>query len=531
MTQKSILIIDDDKLILQTLSGLLIRDGWNIEVCQSGREGLERVESRRYDCILLDIRMPELDGTQVMEKMRELEKRGVIEKQNIIIMTGYADEAASIRVFQLGTWHYIQKPFDNSDLLRLLNQCVESARAAQLFEVPPPREEEERTFKQIRKLYDPASVNRKADLLARELEIPLRHIRGCTYDTDHFKGNIENPIGIVQIPLGITGPVEVKGEHANGSFWVPMATTEGALLLTYDLGMRLLKMSGAVDVELLSKGVHIDPMFPVSTGEDGRVSRFVDENFESIKQVAEGDSRHTKLIAIKKTRVGSNFLLKFIYDTADAQGLNMINHATFNACKYIEAKTGAHFYHRSHYSGIKHHSLLNEKEGQGRKVRARALISERALSMLKVTAPVMKDFFDRCISCGQAAGIASVNVHAANAIAAIFLACGQDAADISMSHACSTTVELANGGRDLQIESVLHNLMIGTVGGGTGLGTQSECLRIMDCFGSGKADKFAEIVAAAVLAGEFPTAAAVINRTYVDIHDRYGRNREKPVNV
>ena len=207
----------------------------------------------------------------------------------------------------------------------------------------------------------------------------------------------------------------------------------------------------------------------------------------------------------------------------------MINHATFNACKYIEHNTGAFFHLRSHYSGIKHHSLVNEKEGQGRVVRASAVVSSKALGILKVSAGTMKEFFDRCTAAGQAAGISSVNVHGANAIAAIFLACGQDMADVSTSHACATTTELVNHGKDLRIVSTLRNLLVGTVGGGTGLGTQSECLRLMDCFGSEKSDKFAEIIAATVLAGEFPTAAAVINRTYVAIHNRYGRNKNKVV--
>ena len=142
--------------------------------------------------------------------------------------------------------------------------------------------------------------------------------------------------------------------------------------------------------------------------------------------------------------------------------------------------------------------------------------------------PILEDFFGRCIQCGQAAKINSVNVHAANGIAAIFLACGQDAADLSSAHVCSTSVELVNG-EDLMIKVELMNLLVGTVGGGTGLGTQRECLKMMDCFGSGKSDKFSEIVTATVLAGEFPTAAAVINRTYVDTHNKYGRNKYKEV--
>ncbi len=389
-------------------------------------------------------------------------------------------------------------------------------------------EDREKLFKQIRKNYDANSLNQKADYLSNKTGVTLKHIRGCTYDSNYFKGNIENPIGIIQIPLGIVGPIVVKGKHADGEFMVPMATTEGALLLTYDLGGRLLSFAEPIYAEVLSKVVHITPMFPIKNGEDKLIEDFVNKNMYRIKVIAESESSHTKLLGIDLIRTYRNLLLRCKYDTGDAQGLNMINHATFNICKFIRENLNVSFFHRSHYSGVKHHSLLNETEGYGRRVLARGLISSKALAMLKVDAFKMKDFFDRCIECGTSAGITSVNVHAANAIAAIFMACGQDVADISSSHVCSTKVSIVDN-KSLAIEVILKNLLIATVGGGTGLGTQYECLNIMGCVGGGQSDKFAEIIAATVLAGEFPTAAAVINESYVDIHNKYGRNKSKVI--
>ncbi|MDP3921715.1 MAG: response regulator [Candidatus Omnitrophota bacterium] len=525
---KSILVVDDDKLVLGSVSNLFIKNGWRVNACSSGKEGLKQLAIDHYDCILLDIKMPDLDGTQVLERLRSLECERKIDHQRVIIMTGFADEEASVKAFQLGAFNYINKPFEIEDVLQKAEECANSKSVSQTFESPPTEESEEMVLKKIRKSYEPADVQKKASILSKKLNVPLQHIKGCTYDTNHFKGNIENPIGIVQIPLGLIGPLAINGNHAKGDFWVPLATSEGALSLTYDLGARLLRMSGPVEVEIISKGVHIAPMFPL-VGDNGQlISEFVDKSYNEIKKVAEGASNHTKLLRIEKKKTANNFLLKFVYDTGDAQGLNMINQACFNACKYIQAKTGFRFYHRSHYSGIKHFSPLNEREGQGRKVKASAIISSKALGMLKVKADQMKDFFDRCIECAHAAGISSVNVHAANGVTAIFLACGQDMADISCSHSAATAVEIIDG-KDLKIDVVLNNLMVATVGGGTGLGTQRECMEIMGCLGTGKSDKFAEIIAATVLAGEFPTAAAVITETYVDIHNKYGRNRNKLV--
>lgn len=525
--QQRILIVDDDKLLLQSLSNLFIRNNWDVETCLNGRSGLNRIAERQYDCILMDVRMPGLTGTETLEQIRQLESKGKIDKQNVILITGYAEDSAPIEAFKMGAFNYIVKPYNNDDLLKKVNACLQVSRANKLYETPPS--EDVSSFKKVRKNYDYESVIKKIDYLQKELRISLKHIRTCSYDTNHIKGNIENLIGIAQIPIGLAGPVSVDGQYAKGDFYVPIATTEGALLLTCDLGMKLLRLSDPVNVEILTKCIHITPTFPILTKEDEIVEKFILSNYESIKQVAEGGSSHTRLLKIERKRVGSNYLTKFIYDTGDAHGLNMINNATYNACKFIRSQTGVNFYHRSHYSGVKHHSLLNEREGYGRSVKASAVISSKALGMLRVTAEKLKDFCDRCIECGHAAEISSVNVHAANPIAAIFMACGQDVADISSSHVCESKCELVNDKKDLYWEIKIKNLLVGTVGGGTGLGTQSECLKIMGCLGSGKSDKFAEIIAATVLASEFPTAAAVVSETYVDIHNKYGRNKDKLV--
>lgn len=526
---KTILLIDDDKLILQTLSNILIKHGWDVETCQSGLEGLEKAEKNKYKGIFLDIRMPGMDGAEVIKKLRELEKKGHIGKQNVILMTGYSNEDAAIKVFQEGAFFFLEKPFDAQQVLAVAAKCLDHDALIETFDASGGAEDDQKTFKKIRKEYDAESLNKKADILEKQLGITLKHIRGCTYDPNFLRGNVENPIGIIQIPLGLIGPIKVNGKSAKGNFWIPMATTEGALLLTYDLGSRIVSMGDGVEVEVVSKNVHISPMFPITSDEDEKkIKNFLDENYQSVQQVAQGKSQHTRLLAVEKHRVTNNLVLKFIFDTADAHGLNMINQATFNACKYIEAKTGFTFYHRSHYSGVKHHSLLNEREGYGRRVIAKTVIPAKALGMLRVTAQQLKDFTSRCIDCGTAAEISCINVHASNGITAIFLACGQDPADISSAHVCKGKCEIING-KDVYWECDLKNLLIGTVGGGTGLGTQRECLEIMGCSGSGRSDKLAELIAATVLAGEIPTAAAVISQTYVDIHNKYGRNPTKYV--
>jgi len=225
-----------------------------------------------------------------------------------------------------------------------------------------------------------------------------------------------------------------------------MATTEGALVLTYDLGAKLLR-SSPIQVSTVKKAVHISPMF-ITDDEDNRklLHNFVIEQKDTIKAIAESDSSHTTLLDIDEKPLGDMVLLRFQYDTCDAHGLNMINNATFKACLHIKKHTGIKFHHRSHYSGVKHHSPLNEEIGYEYHLRASVTIPASALRLLRVTADILHDFFHRCLTSANHAGIRAMNVHAVNGLTAIFLACGQDIADISMCRVCKDSCSINDDG-------------------------------------------------------------------------------------
>jgi hydroxymethylglutaryl-CoA reductase (NADPH) len=120
--------------------------------------------------------------------------------------------------------------------------------------------------------------------------------------------------------------------------------------------------------------------------------------------------------------------------------------------------------------------------------------------------------------------------HPANGLAALYLATGQDIANIAESNQCTTYNKVTREG-DYHFSITFPALIMATYGGGTALPTQRECLEIMDCFGSGKALKLAEIAAALALAGEISLGAAakVDQKTrkneWVDAHEKLGRNR------
>jgi hydroxymethylglutaryl-CoA reductase (NADPH) len=107
----------------------------------------------------------------------------------------------------------------------------------------------------------------------------------------------------------------------------------------------------------------------------------------------------------------------------------------------------------------------------------------------------------------------------------MFIALGQEVANVVNASCGITNFDLADGG--LYVSLTLPALSIATVGGGTGLGTQRECLEMMGCYGSGKSRKLAEIVAAALLGGEISMGAAIGSGEFAAAHEHYGRNRPK----
>jgi hydroxymethylglutaryl-CoA reductase (NADPH) len=121
-------------------------------------------------------------------------------------------------------------------------------------------------------------------------------------------------------------------------------------------------------------------------------------------------------------------------------------------------------------------------------------------------------------------GAASNGAQVANGLAALFIATGQDVADISESQAALSYAQLLDDG-DYYWSLTLHSLIVATCGGGTGLPTQRQCLEMLGCNGQGNADKLAEICAAVALAGEVSLVSAILHGDWVASHERLGRNR------
>ncbi|MBI1973553.1 hydroxymethylglutaryl-CoA reductase (NADPH), partial [Candidatus Micrarchaeota archaeon] len=350
-------------------------------------------------------------------------------------------------------------------------------------------------------------------------------------DPDNVIGkSIENMIGAVQVPLGFAGPLAIRGDHANGEFYVPLATTEGALVASVNRGCRAITESGGCQVKILDSKQTRAPAFRFKGVRDAAAFvEWVAKHFAEIKKQAEVSQDHLKLQAIRPIVLGNHVFLRFEADTGDAMGMNMITIASQQACEWISQQTGADFVTvTGNVCNDKKPCSLNHILGRGKTVAADVIVPEKVLKDVLKTTP--EKFVQLVTSKVYLGGIASQSIgfngHAANIFKAIFTATGQDEAHIVEGSLATTMAE--QRGKDFYMCVHVPCIQVGTVGGGTRVETSRDCLRMMGCEGGGtppgkNALKFAEIVAASVLAGELSALAALAEHQLTGAHAKMGR--------
>ena len=254
---------------------------------------------------------------------------------------------------------------------------------------------------------------------------------------------------------------------------------------------------------------------------------WLEEQFDAIKAAAESTTRSGVLVEIEQYPVANMLYTRFCFTTGDAAGQNMTGKATFAACEWLKANHPLK--PRYILSGAidtdKKHSAMNLINTRGKRVIAEfTLKRDVAMELLRVDPQVLYRYRQIAAVGALQAGSAYSGAHSANGIAALFIATGQDEANVAESHAGITYGQLLENG-DYYWSVTLPAVICGTHGGGTGLATQRECLELLGCHGKGKADKFAEIVAAVVLAGDVSLTSAVLAGDWVSSHEAMGRNR------
>ncbi|HEX6201359.1 MAG TPA: hydroxymethylglutaryl-CoA reductase [Thermoanaerobaculia bacterium] len=355
----------------------------------------------------------------------------------------------------------------------------------------------------------------------------LEHVGATTLAGEAMRGNVENPIGAAQVPLGVAGPLEVHGEHAEGVFYVPLATTEGALVRSYERGMAAITRAGGATVRLLADENKVCPVlvYPDAAAAVDAARR-LPALFPELAAAGEATTRHGRLLAALPTVVGRRLIVTFSWSTGDAHGMNMIVRASDAASVLLAERTGA--VDRLTFSGMsseKRASGALLAGGKGKRAVAAVRLPRRVVrAVLGTTAERIAEVWRSTVLGHLAAATIGYNGHLANGLTALFIACGQDVANVANCAVGITVFEPAEEG-DLHASVDLPSLTVATVGGGTALGTAGECLEMLGCAGAGKAAKLAEITAATLLAGELSFAAAIASGEMVAAHETYGRNR------
>ncbi|MCY0850081.1 hydroxymethylglutaryl-CoA reductase (NADPH) [Sulfuracidifex metallicus] len=376
-----------------------------------------------------------------------------------------------------------------------------------------------------------------AAMLARRLAVEkltgagLPNVGSTIIDYAEIKNrNAENVIGATQIPLGVAGPIKVNGEFAKGNFLVPLATTEGALIASVNRGMKAISSAGGSNVRVIKDEMTRAPVIKLGSISD--VSDFLSwlHSVEGkIKEVTESTSSHLKYKGFSSFIVGNNVWLRFSFETGNAMGMNMVTIASEKACSFIEenfprAKCVAV---SGNMCSDKKNTLVNSLEGRGKTVIADVLLPHEVVKSELKSDPYLiheVNLRKNWLGSARAGSLSQFNAHFANIIAAIFIATGQDVAQVVESSSGYTWTEVRNDG--LYVSVTLPSLEVGSVGGGTRLPTQREALSIMGIKGElpHSSKKLAEIIASSVLAGELNLLSALANKELGKAHLKLGRN-------
>ncbi|XP_028076841.1 3-hydroxy-3-methylglutaryl-coenzyme A reductase 1-like [Camellia sinensis] len=344
----------------------------------------------------------------------------------------------------------------------------------------------------------------------------------------------EMPVGYVQIPVGIVGPLLLDGEE----YSVPMATTEGTLVASTNRGCKAIYSSGGATSVLLRDGMTRAPVVRFGTAKRAAELKFFLEdpiNSDTIHTVFNKSSRFARLQGIQCAIAGKNLYMRFRCSTGDAMGMNMVSKGVQNVLDFLQSDfpdmdvIGI----SGNFCSDKKPAAVNWIEGRGKSVVCEAIITEevvRKVLKTNVAALVELNMLKNLTGSAMAGALGGFNAHASNIVSAVYLATGQDPAQNVESSHCITMMEPVNDGKDLHVSVTMPSIEVGTVGGGTQLASQSACLNLLGVKGASRESPgsnsrlLASIVAGAVLGGELSVMSAIAAGHLVNSHMKYNRS-------
>lgn len=367
-------------------------------------------------------------------------------------------------------------------------------------------------------LKDFKTTKERRQFLEKELKISLENVTKAHVD-DEKTIHCENLIGSTTIPLGATGPLRVN----NKNYFIPLATTEGALVASVSRGCKAINSSNGTKAYVENIGVTRGPVFETSGLEESiKFKRWLKDNFNLLKVEAEKTSSYLKLKKLGIRITGTYVYVRFYFDTDQAMGMNMVTIASDAIAQLIEQKIKVKCLSVSgNFCIDKKPAWLNFISGRGKRVWAEVTLKKEVVEQVLKSTP--ENFFDvwlaKCMIGSAMAGSLGFNAHFANIVAAFFAATGQDLAHVVEGSMGMTTCKVLKNG-DLYVSVYLPAVMIGTVGGGTKLKTKQEGLSIIEVKTS---IELSEVLGGAVLAGEISLLASLAEGTLSKAHRKLGR--------
>lgn len=337
--------------------------------------------------------------------------------------------------------------------------------------------------------------------------------------------NCENWVGSVVLPVGLVGPVEFSYQDSFCSRYVPIATTEGALVASLSRGAKAISKAGGAKALVKKVGMSRAPVFVCQSGEDAlSLQQFIENNLSKIAQISESTSGHLRFVSQQSWVRGKHLYVRFVFDTSEAMGMNMVTIATQKVSNWLEEifpniKLVAL---SSNVCSDKKDNLINSVYGRGYWSQAEAWISQEILeSVLKTTSDqLVNAHVQKNLIGSNLAGSFSQNAQVANVLSGIFLATGQDPAHIiEGSRAFLSVTKEQNG---VYVSLTLPNLNMGTIGGGTYLPSQKEARELMG-MGELKTDLLVALTAVSCLAGELSLLASLTEKSLAKAHQTLAR--------
>uniref|UniRef100_A0A4W6C9J6 3-hydroxy-3-methylglutaryl coenzyme A reductase n=1 Tax=Lates calcarifer TaxID=8187 RepID=A0A4W6C9J6_LATCA len=378
----------------------------------------------------------------------------------------------------------------------------------------------------------------RRDMLSPKLPVPsaLACLPYKDYDYSKVMGTCcENVIGYMPVPVGVAGPLLLDEKQ----FYIPMATTEGCLVASTNRGCRALSLSGGCRSGILADSMTRGPVVrlpSVCRAAEVKVWLETSEGFSLIKEVFDQTSRFARLEKLLVGLAGRNLYIRFQSQTGDAMGMNMLSKGTEQALHRLQQQFPDMevLSVSGNYCTDKKSAAINWILGRGKSAVCEATIPAKVVrEVLKssTAALVELNINKNLVGSAMAGSIGGFNAHAANIVAAIYIACGQDPAQTVGSSNCITQMEPAGpNGEDLYISCTMPSIELGTVGGGTNLQPQQACLQMLGVQGTSpnqpgeNARQLARIVCATVLAGELSLMAALAAGHLVKSHMTHNRS-------